>query len=142
MRLIRGRATEVTVAACSGGCLAGGGAGRVAEGLVPHAPRNRDPAGTAAIRSTTHGVMHGIISTDAYAIPPQPNVHYMVSCHETNEVDKGIQAKRVYRSRLGQLGVLRYLRTYQIGSRGHRRTAVSAIRDRHLQSVLSSCPLL
>ena len=48
-----------------------------------------------AIRSTTHGVMHGVISTDAYAIPPQPNVHYMVSCYETNEVDKGIQAESV-----------------------------------------------
>ena len=92
MRLIRGRATKATVAACSGGSLAGGGAGRVAEGLVPHAPRNRDHAGTAAIRSTTHGVMHGVISTDAYAIPPQPNVHYTVSCYETNEVDEGFQA--------------------------------------------------
>ena len=67
--------------------------------MVPHVQPTTEERW--AIRSTTHGVMHGVISTDAYAIPPQPNVHYMVLCHETNEVDKGIQAKRVYCSRLG-----------------------------------------
>ena len=52
-------------------------------------------------------VMHGVISTDAYAIPPQPNVHYLVSCHETNGSGRGhIQAERVYCSRLGSVTIL------------------------------------